>query len=458
MELDTVVRSGLVTTAAFSRVTDLGIRDGRVAAIGPHLDAPNVIDAKGRHVVPGPIDPHTHFGNRFGGVEALDDHASGTLAAAVGGVTSVINFTFPLPGQPLLEAVERERAAAAGRAHVDYAFHAVVTPAAAADVAGELPALAAAGVTSLKVFMAGEGLALSRSQLLDVLAAAARNGFVVAVHAEDGPLVDQLTASLIASGHRSMSHLTQARPPAAEAAAVELVSRYAQELGATVYLVHLSSRAALAAVRAARERGARLHVEARPAHLLLSDDRYELTRTRARDFVCWPPLRPADDQAALWEGLESGEIQTIGTDHAGWPRSDPPAALPGFDEVIPGMPGVQTLVALLFAEGVARGRLTIERFVEVTAVNPAKIFGLWPRKGSLAIGSDADLTVIDPGRSARVVSSRMASRSSFDPFDGWTLRGSPVLTMLRGTVVARDGAAAGDGPSGAYLSRPLPPS
>ena len=448
-----MVKGGLVATERAIAIMDVGIRDGRVAALGTGLQAPTLIDAAGLVVVPGPIDVHTHFGNEVAGVATLDDYESGSRAAALGGVTTFVNFAFQVPGRPLAAAVEVERAKALNRTHIDFGLHVVVTHPSSVDWARELQELVAQGVTSLKVFMAGEGLGLSRDELLAVLAAAGQAGIIVNVHAEDGPLLEHLTRKLVANGHVSPRYLPLARPPEAEALAVSVIGCYARLVGCTVYIVHLSCRAALDAVRRVRLTGASVYAETRPAYLFLSSERYQEAWSEASEYVCWPPLREKDDQQALWDGIRRAEIQTYATDHATWGSAHKADVLDGFHKMAPGMSSVQTSIGLLYSRGVRRGRISLRRFVELTAANPAKLFGLWPRKGSLTVGGDADLVIIDPQRRLRIAATQMASKAAFDPYHGWSLRGWPTLTMVRGEVVMKDGLMLAETPRGIFQAR-----
>jgi dihydropyrimidinase len=284
--------------------------------------------------------------------------------------------------------------------------------------------------------------------MLLVMDAASSAGMMVNVHAEDGALVDYQTKRLLRRGDRSVQFLSEARPVEAEALATAMVSTYAAMVGCAVYFVHLSCRAALDAVRRARQEGNQVYVETRPAYLFLDNRRYELPDFEGNKYVCWPPLRSADDQIALWEGLRNGEIQTYATDHTTWTAAQKMDPGLDFHEIPGGVSNVQTSIGMLFAEGVQRGRISMSRFVEVTATNPAKLFGMWPQKGTLAVGADADLVLIDPTKEAHIRGSEMESRSDFDPYDGWKGVGWPVLTMSRGEVVVRDGkvvAACGRG-------------
>jgi len=455
VSFDCIVRGGTLATADRVFDADIGISGGRIAAVEPSLpgDAGTVIDARGLVVAPGAIDVHTHFDTEVGDGATADDYESGSRAAAAGGITTYINFAFQDRGGGLAAAIEREAAKAAGRSVIDYGFHIAVIDPAAPGALDELPALAGRGFTSVKIFTANTGMAVSDGDVLRVLQAAADAGLMVNVHCEDQALVDHITQRLLGQGQRGVENLVRARPAAAEAVATGRVAAYAAAVGTPVYVVHLSCRAALDAVRAARRAGARVYVETRPAYLYLTAERYRLPDRNGNKYVCWPPLREADDQAALWEGLASGEIQTYATDHTTWMAKQKMDPSLSFAEIPGGVSNVQTSIGMLYAEGVRAGRIPLTTFAAVTAANPAKLFGLWPRKGCLAVGSDADLVAIDPGRAFRVSAAAMESRSDFDPYEGYEAQGWPVLTISRGEVVMRDGQVLGQAGRGRLLSR-----
>lgn len=455
MTLDCIIRGGTLATSERVFPADLGIAGGRIAQIGASItgSAPTVVDAHGRFVVPGAIDVHTHFDTQIGVESTADDYESGSRAAAAGGITTFVNFAFQEPGGRLRDAAYRERRKAEGRSLIDYGFHIAIVDASVPALFEDLDALVVEGFSSLKVFTANAGMALSGREVLRVLQAATDAGIMVNVHAEDGDLIDHLTERLLGQGHRSVGHLVEARPPEAEALATARVTGLAASIGAPVYIVHLSCRKALDAVRRARSDGATVYVETRPAYLYLDASRYRLPDSEGNKYVCWPPLRTTDDQAALWEGLGSGEIQTYATDHTTWlaaQKMDPThtfATIPG------GVSNVQTSIGMLYAEGVRTERIPLTRFVAVTAENPAKLFGLWPRKGILAVGSDADLVILDPTQTFRVTAQTMQSQSDFDPYEGYQALGWPVLTMSRGEVVMRDGSVLGRPGRGQFIQR-----
>jgi dihydropyrimidinase len=434
---EVVVKGGSVATADAQFDADIGISGGAIAAIAPDLPArgAQVIDATGQLVIPGGIDVHTHFATRIGEAVTADDFESGSRAAAAGGLTCFINFAFQEQGDSLRHAIERELAKAQPAAHVDFGLHLGLVDPRVPGVLEEIDGLAADGFPSIKMFTTIPGMELDDRATLALLRAAARAKCIVNVHAEDGGLVEHLTRRLLAEGHTGVEFLTHARPPAAEAIATARVAEYARVTGCPVYFVHLSCADALDAVRQARSRGAQIYVETRPAYLFLDDSCYRLPERAGNKFVTWPPLRDKSDQAALWHGLRTGEIQTYATDHTTWTLAQKMAPGLTFDDIPGGVANVQTSVGMLYNEGVRQDRLSLSQFVAVTSTNAAKLFGLWPRKGTIAVGSDADLCVVDPRESFHVTASAMQSRSDFDPYEDYDATGWPVVTMSRGKVV-----------------------
>jgi dihydropyrimidinase len=439
---DLVVRGGRVITAESSFAADIGIKAGKVAAVAADLAEPagaRVIDATGLLVAPGAIDVHTHFATSVGEGSTADDYESGSRAAAAGGITSFVNFAFQGRGQSLHQAVDAELKKADGRSHLDYGVHVVVTDVEPAGILGEIGTLADEGYPSLKLFTTIDDFRLGDDEILRVLASAAREGVLVNVHAEDDGLIRHSSQQLLSEGKTGVASLPLARPPEAEALATARIAAYARSVNAAVYFVHLSCKLALDAVRRARAEGAQVFVETRPAYLYLDRGRYDLPGQEGNKYVTWPPLREAADQRALWEGLRNGEIQTYATDHTTWTAAQKMNPRLTFAEIPGGVSNVQTSIGMLFAEGVGKGRMTENQFVAVCSTNPAKLFGLWPAKGTLAVGADADIMLIDPTRRFTIRSQAMESRSDFDPYEGYEATGWPVTVIAGGEVIVEDG-------------------
>ena len=425
--IDLALRGGLIVTPEGERRADIAIDGERISRIGDVGPASREIDARGKLVIPGCVDLHTHLASTPT-FTPLDDFEHGTRAAIAGGVTTVVSMVYQEDGS-LRRGVERGMGDAE-RSLADFAFHVVVTDpseAARAEIAG----LVRDGHAGLKAFMVSPRFVERRDDYGLLLRAAAEAGAVVAIHAEDHAIVAARTAELHASGRTGVEHFPESRPVEAEVTAVLEAVALAANTEATIYLVHLSSRAAIDALRDGKRR-ARVFGETRPLYLYLT--RAQFARPDAALWVGQPPLRERDDVDAVWSALADGTLDTVGTDHIPHTRAAKLAAGLTFDKIPPGVSNLETLLPMLYSEGVRKGRLTLARLVEVLATAPARIAGMYPRKGVVAVGSDADLVVFDPNARRTIRAADLHSACDYDPYEGWDVTGWPEVVVLRGEV------------------------
>ena len=435
--MDLVIRGGTVVTAGGAVDTAVGVADGQVVQLGGAMDAPRVLDASGMYVLPGAVDAHVHLTAPGSGEWAwrwADDFTSGTRAALAGGVTTVGNMSFPRPGEQLADGLDRDLADAAAHSLTDYFQHPVLLSP-DADNRRQIAELAAAGHPSLKIFLSFRRFDRHVAEYLEAMRAAAAAGSVVLVHCEDVAVMDCCGARLAAEGHLDARWYPDARPVEAERIATERAVGYCATTGAATYVVHLSSEAALSACRAARARGLPVYVETRPVYLHLTRERF--ADPDGAKYAGAPPLRDDADRQALWSGLADGGVSCVCTDHAPWKLAQ--KLDPDLDvrTLLQGMSELETMLPLLWSQGVATGRITPSRFVELTSTNPARIFGMSAAKGTIAPGADADLVVWDPDEVRVVDGSNMHSAAGWSPYDGWEVRGWPRWTLSRGEVVAQ---------------------
>jgi dihydropyrimidinase len=457
-----LVRNGRVVTASDSYEADLYVDGGRIALVGQGLSLPadTVLDASGCLVLPGGIDVHTHLDMPAGELTSADDFETGTRAAAFGGTTTIIDFATPEPGESLLSALETWRRKAAGRAAVDYGLHMAVR-----EVGEETPAEMARltreeGVTSFKLYLAYPGvLQVDDAAFFRALLAARECGALTLVHAENGGVIDVLVKRALARGDTAPRHHALTRPPETEAEATARAIAMATMAGAPLYVVHLSCAGALAHVRAARDRGLPVLAETCPQYLFLSIADYDRPSFEGARYVISPPLRQVADQDALWRGLAGGDLQVVATDHCPFTLADKERGRLDFSKIPNGAPGIETRMMLLWDGGVRAGRIDAQRFVELTAAGPARVFGLWPRKGTLAVGADADLLIWDPERETRLSAATLHMRVDYSPYEGRVVRGGPVVVMSRGEVIVDHGEWKGRPGRGQFLKRrPAPPA
>ena len=381
----------------------------------------------------------------------VDDFWTGSLAAIAGGITTIGNMTFTLPGESMAAAIAREMAGASAEAAADWFLHPVLA-ALSDSTAAEIASLAEDGHPSIKVFLSDPDHAAGTPGLAAAIAAAGQAGSLTLVHCEDAGMLARAGRELIGSGHGAVRHFPDARPVSAEVEAVDQAIDLARQTGAPVYIVHLSSAAALDRCRQARAAGLPVYVETRPLYLHLTRERFE--EPDAAKYVGAPPLRTQSDRDALWRGLAAGEIDTVCSDHAPWTLAD--KLDPALDVMTArqGVADLETLMPMLFSEGVVAGRISLDRFVELTSANAARLFGLYPRKAAIAVGSDADLTLWDPQKRMTIDGSRMRSRAGYSVYDGWTVQGWPRFVIRRGQVVLADGSSLAQPGQGQWIRRP----
>lgn len=459
MRFDTVIRHGTVVTASDTFVSDVGIKDGRIAALALGLDdADQVIDATGLFVLPGGIDSHVHLDQPSGdGIVMADDFDSGTRSAAIGGNSTVLAFCMQEKGQTLREALKVYHAKAEGRCHVDVSFHLVITDPTAEVLGQELPALVEDGYTSLKVFMTYEGLRLRDDEILATLDTARRTGALVMVHCENEDAIRYLIGRHEEEGRFAPKYHATTRPIAAEREATHRALSLAEIVDVPIVIVHVSNREAMEEIRRARQRGQKIAGETCPQYLMLTADDLDLDGLDGAKFVCSPPPRDKASQDACWEGLEQGVFDLFSSDHCPFRFDDPEGKLNDkgkrhFRWIPNGIPGVATRLPILFSEGVMKGRIDINRFVALTSTNHAKLYGLYPRKGTIAIGADADIALWDPDKRVTLTNDLLKHGADYTPYEGLEVRGWPTHLLLRGRTVMKDGVVRTSG-TGSYLSR-----
>lgn len=461
---DTIIRGGTVVTAADRVRCDVAISSGRIAALGTDLGAAGeVIDAAGRLVLPGGVDAHVHISQPSGeGIVMADDFESGTRSAALGGNTTIMPFCLQEKGQSLRAALKDYHAKAEGECHVDVSFHLIIADPTDQVLGQELPALVADGYTSFKIFMTYEGLALNDREILDVMSVARETGALVMVHAENYDAIRFMTEQLEKAGRTAPRFHATSRPIAVEREATHRAISLAELVDVPVMIVHVSNREAMEQIRWAQNKGLTVLGETCTQYLVLTEKDLDGLNMEGAKYVCSPPPRDAASQEACWEGLRTGVFSIFSSDHCPFRYDDPagkltPKGRTSFRWVPNGIPGVGARLPILFSEGVMKGRIDIERFVALTATNPAKTYGLYPRKGTIAVGADADIAIWDPERELTLSHAMLGDGSDYTPYEGRPIKGWPVLTMVRGTVVMRDGALVGAKGHGVYLARGLSP-
>jgi dihydropyrimidinase len=459
MELDLVIRNGNVVTATEEVFCDIGIARGRIAALGKKLEgAARSIDAEGNYVFPGGVDAHCHIEQlSSNGLLCADDFYSGTVSAAFGGTTTIVPFAAQHRGDSVRRVVSDYHGRAKAKAVVDYAFHLILSDPSESVMREELPELIRNGYTSFKVYMTYERLRLDDYQMLQVFELAKHEGALTMVHAENHDMIRFSTERLLATGARAPKFHGVAHSRLAEGEATFRAIALAELLDAPVFIVHVSSEEATAEIRRARMRGARVFAETCPQYLFLTAEDLDRDGMTGAMFCCSPPPRDRASQETLWRGLADGTFQVFSSDHAPYRFDDTGKLANGadapFNQIANGVPGLEVRMPLLFSEGVLKGRIDLHRFVELTSTRAAKIYGMFPQKGSLSIGADADLVIWDKDREVVVESAKLHDAVGYTPYEGRKVKGWPLTVVSRGRVVVEGGELQVERGSGEFVAR-----
>jgi dihydropyrimidinase len=457
MQFDTLIKNGTVVTATDTYPSDVGLQGGKVIAIAQRLPAESakqVLDAKGRYVIPGGIDVHTHLDMPFGGTNSADDFESGTIAAAFGGTTTLIDFAIQYKGQTLRTALDTWWKKAEGKAAIDYGFHCIMTDLPDARLE-EMQALVREGISSFKLFMAYPGVFMVEDALIfKAMLEASKSGALICMHAENGGAIDVIVKQALAEGKTAPKYHALTRPTTAEAEATARAIALAEMAGAPVYIVHLSCNDALEKVREARDRGLPAYAETCPQYLFLSIENFDVPGFEGAKYVFTPPLREKWHQEKLWAGLAADHLQAVSTDHCPFCyKEQKEMGKDDFTKIPNGGPGIEHRLSLVFTGGVHGKRFSPNRFVELVSTTPAKLFGLYPRKGTIAVGADADLVIFDSNEEQVISVKTHHMRVDYSMFEGIKVKGVPKQVLSRGRLVIDNNKFVGRAGQGEFLKR-----
>ena len=458
--MKTLIKNGMVVTATDQWQGDILIEGEKISLLGAALAATaigevdKVIDASGKYVLPGGIDVHTHLDMPFGGTTSADDFETGTIAAAHGGTTTIVDFAIQYRGQSLHDALGAWMTKAEGKAAIDYGFHMIMTDL-TDQVEQEMDALVREGVTSFKLFMAYPGVfMLDDATIFRALLRTGKNGGTICMHAENGGVIDVLVQRALAEGKTAPKYHALTRPARAEAEATHRAIALAEMADVPIYIVHLSAAEALEMVTEARDRGLPAFAETCPQYLFLSYENYEEPNFAGAKYVMSPPLRAKEKQAHLWRGLAMNDLQVISTDHCPFcMKEQKELGSDDFSKIPNGAPGIETRMSLVYDGGVRTGKISLNRFVELTSTSPAKIFGLFPRKGTIAPGSDADLVIFDPTARIQLSVKTLHMNVDYNPYEGREVVGAADTVLSRGRVVIENRKFVGRAGAGTFLRR-----
>ena len=458
---DLLIKNGMVHTAVESFEAEIGVSEGKITAIGQNLGhAERVIDAKGMLVLPGGIDAHCHIEQESSTrIMTADDFYSGSVSAAFGGNTTFLPFAAQHRGQSLREVVDTVRERARNKAVIDYGLHLIISDPTQNVLEEELPSLIKEGYTSFKVYMTYEMLKINDREMLDILAVARKHGALTMVHAENNEVINWISERLMRRGYNAPKFHAVSHSPLAESEASRRAIDLARLVDARMLIVHVSEGETARAILQARNHGLSIYGETCPQYLFLTENDLDREGMEGAKYCCSPPPRHKANQEVIWRGISNGTFQVFSSDHAPY-RFDHTGKLkagpnPKFTEIANGLPGIELRVPLLFSEGVGKGRIDIHRFVAMTSTNVAKIYGLHPRKGTIAVGSDADIAIWDPHKEVTVTWDLLHDNVGYTPYEGQQLKGWPITVLSRGNVVGEHGDLKADQGSGQFLRRTL---
>lgn len=456
MKLDLAIRGGKVATASDTFDADIGVRDGRIVAIAEALDAPDVIDATGKLVLPGGIEAHCHIAQESGmGLMTADDYQSGSISAAFGGNSSFVPFAAQNKGEAIQDTIARYDDRASPRSVIDYSYHLIVSDPTEDVLTNGLPLAFARGITSFKVFMTYPKIMIDDRQFLDILAMAKSHGALTMVHAENNAMIGWMTEHLVKDGHTAPRYHAPSHPALAEEEAIHRAVSLAKLVDAPLLIVHVSTRGGAETVRTARQSGAKIFGETCPQYLFLTREDLDRPGMDGARYICSPPVRDRQTQDVLWQHIRGGTLSLVSSDHAPY-RADASGkfhagADAAFPQIANGMPGIEMRLPLMFSEGVCKGRLSLNQFVAFAATNAARIYGMHPQKGTIAIGSDADIAIWDPN--TEWVAGEMHDNMDYNPFEGFKLTGKPEIVLTRGQRIVEHGKLVGSPGQGRFMAR-----
>lgn len=454
-----LIKNGLIATASDLYEGDIYIENGIIKEIGKDLniEGEEIIDAKGNYVIPGGIDVHTHFHLDVGIAISSDDFRTGTIAAACGGTTSIIDHIGQGPkGSTLSYPLNHYHELADGKAVIDYSFHGVIPYGVNENILKEMEMLIVNGIESFKIYMT-YGQMINDDDSIHILRTAKEKGGIVAVHPENNDTVNYLKKYYSENGMTSPIYHAKSRPEECEGEAINRILNIAHLVGdAPIYIVHLSANLGLNYIKMARERGQKnIYVETCTQYLVLDEERYNLPNNEGLKYIMSPPLRNKSNHAPLWRGIREGDIQVVATDHCPFlfEQEKLPMGKDDFTKCPNGAPGVELRMPIMFSEGVMKGRISINKFVEVTSTNPAKIYGMYPQKGTIAVGSDADIVIIDKNKEVTVTKPMLHENVDYTLYEGMELKGYPIMTIVRGKVIVKDNTFVGEEGYGKFIKR-----